>query len=157
MTLLLPLLAPQIMRLEIYGNCSIIRGWLFVVTRKYSSPVCRSSPSVWAIYMGRWNVFGCYGKRGCVWVCLGRWNVFGCLWEDAMCFGVNTLEMCVQWEILLGGASFVSLAGQQTFCWQNCDNQAVICKYTCLYLSYMVHMGWIKFLLLKKTWAFMKK
>ena len=44
---------------------------------------------------------------------------------------------------LLGGASFVSLAGQHTFCWQNCDNQAVICKHKCLYLSHRSHIGWI--------------
>ena len=42
---------------------------------------------------------------------------------------------CVQWPVLLGGASVVSLTGQHTFCWQNYDNknnQAVICKYKCL-------------------------
>ena len=48
--------------------------------------------------------------------------------------------MCVQWEILLGGASFVSLAGQHTYCWQNCDNQAATCKHKCLYLSYRAHI-----------------
>ena len=63
------------------------------------------------------------------------------------------LEMCVQWEIFLGGASFVSSAGQQTFCWQNCDNQAVICKHKCLYISYRAHIGWIFFT--EKTRAFM--
>ena len=30
-------------------------------------------------------------------------------------FTLSRPEMCVQWEILLGGASFVSLAGQHTF------------------------------------------
>ena len=44
------------------------------------------------------------------------------------------LGMCVQWEILLGGASFVSLAGQHIFCPQNCDNQAVICKQISVYI-----------------------
>ena len=57
--------------------------------------------------------------------------------------------MYVPWEILLGGASFVSLAGQHTFCWQNCDNQAVIYKHKCLYISYRAHIGWIFFLLKK--------
>ena len=61
---------------------------------------------------------------------------------------LSPLEICVQWEILLGGASFVSLAGQHTFCWQNCDNQAVICKHKCLYISYRAHIDWI--FLLKK-------
>ena len=45
---------------------------------------------------------------------------------------------------LLGGASFVSLAGQHTLCWQNCDNQAVICKYKCLYLSYRPNLFLLK-------------
>ena len=56
---------------------------------------------------------------------------------------LSPLEMCVHWEILLGGASFVSFAGQHTFCWQNCDNQAGIYKHKCLYLSHRAHIGWI--------------
>ena len=49
----------------------------------------------------------------------------------------SPLEMCVQWVILLGGASVVSMADQHTLCWQNYDNQAVICKHKCLYISHM--------------------
>ena len=60
------------------------------------------------------------------------------------------IYMYTPWNVcavrdLLGGASFVSLAGQHTFCWQNCDNQAVTCKHRCLYISYMAHIGWIYF------------
>ena len=55
-------------------------------------------------------------------------------------------QSCVQRVILLCGASVVSLAGQQTFCWQNYDDQAVICKHKCLYLSHRAHIGWIYFL-----------
>ena len=40
---------------------------------------------------------------------------------------------------LLGGASFVSLSGQHTFCWQNCDNQAVLCLFVCWSLTSLCH------------------
>ena len=58
---------------------------------------------------------------------------------------LSPLEMCVQWVMLLCGTSLVGLAGQHTFRWQNYDNQAVICKHTCLFLSYRahIHVGWI--------------
>ena len=36
-----------------------------------------------------------------------------------MPISLSPLEMCVQWEILLGGASFVGGAGQHTFCWHS--------------------------------------
>ena len=72
----------------------------------------------------------------------------------------SRLEMCVQWEILLGGVSFVSLAGQHTFCFlltKLWKPGCYIYKRKCLYLSYRAHIGWIYFCLLKKHEHLWKK
>ena len=66
-----------------------------------------------------------------------HWN------RKCFCYIISTPWNVCAVRDLLGGASVVRLAGQHTFYWQNCDNQAVICKHKCLYISHRAHIGWI--------------